>query len=688
MQIIIAEKAIAGKRIAQILSDEKSKEKTEGGAKIFEFEKGGETQIVVPLRGHVTGVDFPKKYSHWVGTDLRKLVSAEVEYVETEKQIIAALKKLAKKAEKVTIATDDDREGEAIGAEALRMMKETNQNIEADRARFSAITPKDISKAFANLEKVNLKLAEAANTRREIDLIWGAVITRFLSLISGRLGQEFLSAGRVQSPCLALIVDRERERLAFVSKKYWVISAIFVKGSETFLATHEEGKFWEKAKAEAVIKKDGKQGKVAEVAETTRTLARPTPFNTTAFLRAATAIGFSAGEAMNIAEHLYQEGYTSYPRTDNCVYPASLDLNEILMQLHGLKEFQPLVDKIFKLGKLEPSSGKETKDHPPIHPVSAAKSGKLSDRQWRIYELIVRRFLATLGEDAMTANTRVKIDLNAEIFVANGQRIVKNGWKEFYPYSELNEIILPKLAKGDLLEVKKLNFEEKQTEPPARYSQGALIKLMEDLGLGTKATRHEILQKLLARKYIIGLQSLEPNKIAFSVINTLEKYSPDLTKPIMTAKLEQDMDLIATAAKQKSEVVQESREFLGAILDELLKNKDQIGTGLRTALREDSIVAKCDKCPGQLRMIWSKNRKRFLGCTGYPKCTNTHPLPQKGRIVPIDGQCEHCKKAMIKIIGKRYRYEMCVDINCVSKKEWKQKKEAAQQKAAKEEVEA
>ncbi|HIH16339.1 MAG TPA: hypothetical protein HA252_02960 [Candidatus Diapherotrites archaeon] len=1248
MKVIVSEKAIAGRRIASILAGREVPQSTEGKAPVFLFDKDGEEFVVVPLRGHIVDVDFPKRYSYWLGTDLKQLNNAEIEYVATEKEIAAALKKVGKNAEEAIIATDADREGEAIGVEALRFIQEANPKIRVKKALFSAITPKDIQDAFAQPVEVDHHLADSADSRREIDLIWGAVLTRFISLVSGRLGKEFLSAGRVQTPSvdyaddlvvkssegnvsivkigafcerfldkqkqeiagcevydvksegfeafsfnpltltlefkpltavvrhrheedlvkvgletgrwtritgthsifvlrdskieivvggelregdlvlapkcmpsqpaiteidlphafkalpqevqekvfiteafirkrvsltdagrkflkmarkgavsaygclsstisqwetgkkksvsypllarylqalghgmewflaselgmletpvrqvlsvaewhanercahlgekaklcrydyrwasplhlpvtkelmrligyylaegshagrnlsldfgpsenalaadavnciaavfgrtpkihrkptslhinfgghfgktlfmdvlklgenarrkalpslafnvademkkellhgyfegdgnystsgqllcqtaseglasgllylllqlgilatcspttntsplpnqppggikprhgfkvrvsgkhnleraleivparhkervlaylqgqttrcgfdgipihetglsrvwpklssnhaqrigsqalqtlvetkgnrlasiqiqrlqclaksdlaflrvnrvervkpttpfvfdvsvednenfvgghggvilhntLALIVDREKERKAFNKQKFWVLNAVFEKDRKPFEAEHKSGRFWEKAEAEKAFGvREAKHGKVTKVSSQKRSIAKPIPFNTTGFLRSASAIGFTAGEAMNCAETLYQMGLTSYPRTDNTVYSKNLDLKAVLQELGKCVELSAEVQKILALGRIDPSAGKESKDHPPIHPVSAAQKGKLAERQWKIYELIVRRFLATLSEDAETMNQAVDIDLEGEAFVARGQLILKKGWKEFYPYSQLNEVILPELRERDVVDLKKLDLLEKETEPPARYSQGSLIKLMEDNGLGTKATRHEIIRKLYARAYIHGLKALEPNEIAFSVTEVLEKYAAGLAKPKMTAELENEMDLIAAGKKTKKEVVEDSRRLLLASLEELLKNKADIGLELRKALQADSLFGKCDRCGQLLRKIKSRNNKWFLGCTGYPKCTNTYPLPQNGKITPLSVPCPDCGKPTFRVQGQRYRYEMCVDPACPSKKDWKTK---------------
>ncbi len=686
MKLVVTEKAIAGKRIASILADGSVSASGEMRAPLFSFSRKGEEFEVVPLKGHIVDVDFPKKFSYWVGTDLKRLASTEVDYVGKEKQIISLLKKKASEADEIIVATDSDREGEAIGVEALRFLTEKNRKIPVKRANFSAITPQDIEQAFERLGKVDYHFADSADARREIDLIWGAVLTRFLSLVSGRLGREYLSVGRVQSPTLAIIVDREKERLAFNEKKYWELKAEFEKDSKSFEAFHKKGRFWEKAEADKALGKKAEKGRVVNVRRTERVLKKPFPFNTTQFLRAATAIGFSAGEAMNVAEGLYMKGFISYPRTDNSVYPKNLDLSEILNNLMHVKEFYSLAEKIFALGELKPSRGKETKDHPPIHPVTPVQKEKLSPREWKIYELVVRRFFATLARDAVTENLSVEIGLNSEPYVAKGQLIKEKGWKEFYPYSVLAEVILPPLKKGNEVKLVDLELQEKKTQPPARYSQGSLIKLMEQVNLGTKSTRSEILTKLYYRKYISGLKALEPNKIAFAVIDSLEKYSEKVVKPKMTADLEKEMDLIAAGKKSKEEVVKDSRNLLLEILDELVKNKDSIGKELRAAMRQDSIAGKCPapNCGGMLLVRMSRNNKRFLGCSNYPKCTTTFPLPQKGSITFTGEECETCKMPMFKVVGRGFRYSMCINIDCESKKDWKKKTEKASSKQSKE----
>jgi len=676
LKLIVSEKSIAGKRIAEILGKGKMKTLTESNAQLFEFDFNGEKAFVIPLRGHIQDVDFPKKYNYWTGTDLRKLAKVEVEYLPSEKNIANLLEKKAKEFSEVIIATDADREGESIGVEALDYLRKSNPKIKIERALFSAITKKDIDDSFSNLTKVDFALSESANARREVDLIWGAVLTRFISIVSNKLGKEFLSVGRVQSPVLFLIVKREKERKAFKVEKYWEIKALLEKDKIKFEALHKKGKFKDKKEAEKVMNKKPKTATVLRIHKKHRSISKPHPFNTTSFLRAATSIGFSAGQAMSIAETLYQQGFISYPRTDSTKYPATLNLRKLLEETAKVKEFTSLANKLLSKKDLTPSFGKETKDHPPIHPVSKAEKGKIGERSFKIYELIVRRFYATLSDNAETENLSVEFDIEKELFVSNGQKILKLGWKEFYPYSTIKEVLLPSLNAGDKAEVKKLDLMEKETQPPPHYSQGALLKLMEDLNIGTKSTRHGIIQKLYARKYVVGAKAVEPTNLAFAVTDVLEKYSKKVIEPEMTSELEEQMHLISAKKKSKEEVVEHSRELLLIILKDLFEHKLSIGNEIKAALSEDKIVGKCPKCDeGELRIIFSRNKKYFLGCTNYPKCSNSYPLPQKGRVYPTDDKCKSCGLPTVLVQGKRFKFEMCIDPDCPSKADWKKKSE-------------
>lgn len=684
-RLIVSEKDIAAKRIAQLLATGTVTLEKIGTVPSYRFKVGAVDNICMGLKGHILQVDFPERYANWQAIEPQELIDAELVKKVTQKGLVAALRKAAKLADEVAIATDFDREGELIGLDAANeIRKVTGDKVPIYRARFSALTAGEVKQAFASLEEPDTSLAYAGETRQDIDLIWGATLTRFISLASTRLGKQFLSVGRVQSPTLALVVDRERERQAFKPEDYWVIKAVFERDGESFTAVHKTERFENEEEANKAFARVGGtdvklaiEAKVTQVKTTTRKSPPPTPFNTTAFLSAAASIGISPSSAMRTAESLYMSGYTSYPRVDNTVYPASLDLREILGILQGSKEFAGLAKEIAAQKEIVPTRGKKlTTDHPPIHPTGVPPAGKLSEREWKVYELIVRRFMATLSTAAEIETVRVDVDAGGEPFFARGSRLVKEGWQRYYHYSRKKDEEMPALSKDDLLVVRDPSLEKKETQPPGRFSQSSLIVKMEELGLGTKATRHNIIQNLYDRGYMHS-DPVIPTELGIAVSSALQKHAGTISSPEMTAELEREMDAISVGSKQKDDVVDHSRQLLAQTMIGLVKNKEELGQEIRAGIAGGMTLGACPNCgDGTLRIIRSKKtKKRFVGCSGYPDCTTTYPLPQFGNIIPQAEKCAHCGAPVIKVISKGKRpWELCIDPNCPSKEEYKSKR--------------
>lgn len=663
MKLVICEKNIAASRIASILSKGSVKRSNVGSVPVYEFDYNDERWRIIGLRGHILKVDYPVSYNAWKKIDPKDLISVEPEKKITESRIASALKTLVSKNPFIIVATDYDREGELIGVEVLNLLRTyTSDFAGIKRARFSAFTGYEIHDAFSKLTEVDYDLSSAGESRQIIDLIWGAVLTRFISLTSNKVGRDFLSIGRVQSPTLALLVEREKEITSFVPKPYWKIFA-HLKKNISFEAVHQQGQFWEKDEVEKIFNhiKDEKEAKVLEVKKETKKELPPAPFSTTTFLQAASQQSISAAQAMKLAEELYMSGLISYPRTDNTVYPRSLNIKNILEKLKH-SSFSKEVDEVLANGRSYPTRGKkQTTDHPPIHPVGAPKS-ELSGAKKKVYELIVRRFLATLAKDAVAETIDATFDIKNEIFEAHGYKLVEPNWKAIYPYFNKKDIKLPDMKPSEMVTLTKINVKEDTTKPPSRYSQGSLIATMEQLSLGTKSTRHEIIQKLYQRKYIT-LSPLAPTPLAIAVIDAMGDCQ--VVKPKMTARLEADMDLIAEGKKTLEETVKESRDLLKKAVTELEKRKEQINSTINEAHREQNYIGKCPKCGKDLVIKISRNRKRFVACSGFPECKNTYPLPQKGLIIKTDKICKTCQTPVLRIKSKGKRpWEMCLDPNC------------------------
>lgn len=644
MHLIVTEKNITARKIAQILFGS-VKDKKVDGVSVYE----NDDTAVVGLSGHIVNIDFPAEYNNWQGKSPSDLIWAETETRYTQKKIASALKKLAGGAASVTIATDFDREGELIGVEAYSIIKEANPTIAFDRARYSAITKPEIEHAFANTVPLDFNLAAAGEARQKIDLVWGAALTRFISLSCGRLGNSFLSVGRVQTPLLALVVDREKDIKSFTPTPYWELYATF-SNNEEFIAGHIGNRFTEKAKADAIVTRLGKAGKVIDFKKEPKAEYPPIPFSTTEFIRAAASIGFSAANAMRVAENLYVNGWISYPRTDNTVYPASLNLREVVSQFTS-GEFGKYARRLLEQSNFKPTRGKkETTDHPPIYPVANARKPDLRSDEWRLYELIVSRFFATLAPPAEWEIRSACMDVNGEMFKAGGSTLSTPGWRLYYPYGMPKEELLSELKINEVLKIKGVTLDEKLTKPPVRYGQGRLVKMMEDLGLGTKSTRHETIQKLYARNYVHG-NPPQPTNTAFAVVEALEKYADLITRHDMTSRLEEDMDSIAEGKIKEKEVVKESQGMLETIFNVLDKNQKEIRGVLYDGLREDKLIGKCPSCGKDLLVRKSKKGGRFIGCDGYPDCNFILPLPRMGTVVVTDKSCEKHGISHIKIVN-------------------------------------
>ncbi len=673
MKLIISEKDIAARRIAYILSEGKSKSSKIGKTPVYEFSKDNVTWKIIGLKGHIINVDFPAGFNQWHKISPMELIEVNPCKKVSEKGIAAALKSLAEQNPFLIVATDYDREGELIGVEIVDLLKEYNKNInQIKRAKFSAITTQEINEAFDKLVDIDYNLSDAGESRQVIDLIWGAVLTRFISLTTNRLGKDFLSIGRVQSPTLALLVNREKEIKNFKPVPFWKIIAT-LKKEQNFNATHKKNQFWDENEANEIFKKveSCKEAKIKKVDKKILNETPPIPFNTTTFLESASYLGFSAVNAMSIAEQLYIYGLTSYPRTDNTVYPPSLNLKVILQKL--LKsEFSKEAQEVLNNGRAYPTRGKkQTTDHPPIHPVGVPINVSLNPNQQKIYELICRRFLATLAKDAISETVDVSIDISNEEFKASGYKLIEPNWRSIYPYFKEKGKPLPELIEGQIVEVIEVKLNKDHTKPPQRYTQGSLIGKMEELMLGTKSTRHEIIQKLFQRKYIT-FSPLAPTPTGIAVIEAMGDC--DVVKPKMTAILEKDMDLISEGKKTLDETVKESRHMLTNVMMTLQKDSEKIRTSIKNAHREQNTVGKCPKCGKPLMVRTSKKKKRFVGCSGFPECKNTYSLPQKGGIILTEKVCSECSTPIVKIKPKSSRaWELCLNSQCPAKKPYKNK---------------
>ena len=681
MRLIISEKANTAKKIAQFLSEGSIREGKHRSVPHHTFTWKGEETVSVGLKGHVLNPDYPEEYSNWQKVEPRKLIDAEILKSVSEKGVAQAVTSLSKKADRVVIATDFDREGELIGVEALSLVFEANPKLMAhvERARFSALTPGEVGRAFDELMEVSNELADAGEARQDIDLIWGATLTRWVSRATKRYGSAFLSVGRVQSPTLVLIADRERERRAFVPVPYWELE-VNLKNGEPFTVRHQTERFEDEERAKSAYENVADTAIVVEVEQKSATRRPPTPFNTTAFLIAAANIGISPSRAARIAEDLYTDGFISYPRTDNTVYPRSLDLREVLRYLGSVEGVGQHAERLLSHEKLSPTRGKkETTDHPPIYPTGYASKKSMRDDRWKIYQLVVRRFLATLSSPAKTLRTTLRFDSDGEPLVTGGTVVTEEGWLGVYPYSRRADEEIPNLAEGDVVQVISKEVLSKETQPPGRYGAGRLINVMEDLGLGTKATRPNIIQNLYDRGYVHD-DPLVPTEKGMAVAQALTDFASEIASYEMTAELERSMDEISEGKVSKDSVVDSSRDVLRRVYDHLQNSETEFADIVWEGIRTDETIGKCPESGHDLVIRRNrKSRKRFVGCTGYPDCRVTYPLPQRGEIIPLGTRCDACGSPEIKVLGGKRPWVTCINMECPKKQEQREAAEKAKE---------
>jgi DNA topoisomerase I len=712
MRLIVTEKNNSAKKIAEILGrGDVSSDRTFRVPFYTWSDENGDEQMTIGLKGHVLGPAFPEGYSNWQKTDLHDLIDAELIKEPTDKNVVRAIKKVARGADELVIATDFDREGELIGLEALEEMLDANPalgsregtadgTLRIKRARYSALTREEIERAFSNLDELSYPLANAGAARQDIDLLWGATLTRAVSIASRRFGSNFLSVGRVQSPTLGLIVEREMERRAHVARPFWELFAKFEHADGTFETHHSVDKFWDKAEADAALAGTASPGTVKSVTARKNTRRPPTPYNTTAFSTdASSRLGITPASAMRIAEDLYMDGFISYPRTDNTVYPSSLPVRELVSSLVRIREFSAasgLLD-----GELRATRGrKETTDHPPIYPTQAIHPGALDGPKRRVYELVVRRFLATFSPPMITESTRADIEAGSETYFVRGSVVVDPGYAGIYTYARSADEEIPALQEGQQLA---LDGEpwivDKETQPPGRISQAKLIEMMEERGLGTKATRADIIQKLFDRGYVYGNPPV-PSETGIALYEAFKNYVPAMATPEMTAQLEAEMDRIAAGEMTKGAVVGESRDLLHRTWTEIDASREDLARVIWKGMDEDRILGPCKVCeevgrtkedgsPNMLRIIRAKKSgKRFVGCTGWrvddpESCDQTFPLPQRGDVFRLEERCSICDRTpRLKVVPFRGRpWNLCLNDDCESMQEMKKRR--AEREAAK-----
>jgi len=670
--VAFAEKNKAAAQIAGILGDGEVEKISVEGLPAYEFKWKGEEWLVMGLSGHIMNYDFPEQYNKWSDVNPGVLLGVDPEKFVTRADYAAAVKNLAKRANKIILACDYDREGENIGFEAKTLAEEVT-SVPVARARFSALSPKEVRKAFESLMDPDYNMAMAAEARQILDLKMGAAFTRFvtLSVREKARTKDVLSIGPCQTPTCGFVYEREKAIRAFQAKDFWKITAIFsAKGGE-FEGTHRAGNIYDKEKAAEIFKrlKGSKEGLVAKKTVKEAKISPPNPLNTTEFLkRASKFLGISPELALEVAEQLYLAGFTSYPRTETNKYAEDFDFKSLVFDFARQKEYKPFAESIL-IAPIVPKNGdKDAHDHPPIHPIRAASRGEISSavnipQAPEVYDLIARHFLANLMPAAVFEKTHLHLLVQEEPFDSSGTVLKDSGWLEAYPFENKKDKLLPFVEEGEKVGIKKLSNTKSKTSPPKKLTEAELLTLMDKNGIGTKATAPTHIETNKKRGYFETKgKTVSILDTGFTLMEGLSLTVPILVRPEIRAKIEVLIQEVEDGKKEFEAVLDEGTALIKEMYAQLEANKKELTSSIAGTIKDEAAledkknyIGTCKACGHVLRIIQTDSG-RFVGCTGYPDCRNSYPLPKTGALTVL--RSKECKKegAAVLKVGNKYNW--------------------------------
>lgn len=571
---------------------------------------GDEYKVVASI-GHIR--DLPK--SNKKAIDIENGFKPHYEISKGKEKVVEEIKNLAKKADEIIIATDPDREGEAIAWHLSEEIKKLKiKDLKIKRATYNEITKEAIEEALGHLRDIDQNLRKAQEARRVLDRLVGYD----LSGLIWKKVRYGLSAGRVQSPALRILMEREREIRAFIPETYFVISAelkpkISLGTNSNFTAFCEvEPKTKEEAQKIYEAAKNGKW-RVKDVIETEVKRVPKPPFTTSTLQQAAsTILGFSPKRTMMAAQKLYEAGHITYMRTDS-VNMAKIALD----QIKGVvtKKFG---DSLHQFRTFKTKSKNAQEAHEAIRPTHFDKEvAGMTDDQKKIYKLVWQRAVASQMKDALMARTKIVTGVTDDKipnFTANGSRVLESGWLLSDPEAKGEEVILPKLNKNDDLNLEKINSEEKQTQPPSRYSEAGLIKELEKRGIGRPSTYASIISTIIERGYVEkNGKTLKPTDTGDVVSTFLENNFENYISDTFTSEMEDKLDEIADGKRDYEETL---KQFYKPFSKEV---KEKEKTAKLTTLGEADPKFKCPICNSEMVIKLGKSGK-FLSCEKFPDC--------------------------------------------------------------------
>uniref|UniRef100_A0A1I7SXI1 DNA topoisomerase n=1 Tax=Caenorhabditis tropicalis TaxID=1561998 RepID=A0A1I7SXI1_9PELO len=608
--LFVAEKNDVAKGVAAILSNGAANRK-EGRSKFNKIYTlntelfGQQTAIsVTSVSGHLMNWQFYENMSNWQTTSMVELFEAPVRHVVTQdmKLIEQTLREEAQRHDVLVVWTDCDREGEAIGAEIVKVCSESNRRLDIFRARFSEITKVAITRAARNLIRLDEKTVAAVDCRSELDLRIGSAFTRlqtlhlrnrFRDLLGQNENSKVISYGSCQFPTLGFVTDRYKLIENFISEPFWKLIVDHTREGHKVEFLWDRNRLFDRDTVDILHDecKEAKEAVVEKVSKKPKSKWRPQALDTVELEKLGISkLRMSAKQTMQVAEKLYSKGYISYPRTETNKFPAGLNLTPLVQQQTQSNIWGDFANEIIQNG-VNPRNGRKSDEaHPPIHPLTYADKSQLHGDDWKVYELVVRHFLACVSQDAQGEETMVNLRVGSEKFHSSGLRIRDMGYLKVYVYEEWGNRLLPTYTEGERFSDYQLKIGDGKTQPPDLLTEADLIALMDKFGIGTDATHAEHIEKIKTREYIGVKQDgkLIPSFLGLALVDGYDDMGFAMSKPDLRANLEIGLKDICDGRRQKQDVLDEQIGKYKAIFVESERNIEVLSQSLQRYLNKNN----------------------------------------------------------------------------------------------------
>ncbi len=636
----------------------------------------GDNYTIEASFGHIR--DFPKNV---LGFDVTKNFEPSFVIIPEKKKVVDKLNEIAKKCAKVYLASDPDREGEAIAWHVRQVLKVDDDKIQ--RIEFNEITPKAVKYAVEHPREIDIDRVKAQQTRQILDRLVGYKIS---PVLWEKLRNNHLSAGRVQSVALRMICEREDEIEAFKPVEYWTISAELQKENATFEA--ELQKYLDKKielkneedsnKAVEYLNDKSTKFIVDKISKRETTRKPSPPFITSTLQREASSkLGYGVAKTMQIAQKLYEGielgsdgavGLITYMRTDSVRISddAQVAAKEFIVENYGEKYYPETPNDYVKAGKKNVQDAHEAIR--PSYPSRTPQSIKsyLTSEQYRLYKLIWDRFMSSQMQNASIANTSIDIKAGDYTFKAGTSSIIFDGFLKLYSEEDDDaKKSIPEMKKGDVLKRNKINPKQHFTQPPPRYSEASLVKALEEHGIGRPSTYAPIITKIQTKGYVEKIEkALAPTLLGRTVSKQLVEHFKEVMDYDFTAGMENQLDEIADKKAKSEKVLKDFYDPFVKIVAAAKQNMERINI-------ESDI--KCPNCGKPMVVRTSRFGSQFLGCSGYPECKTMMPLnatQESAQQEPevCEEKCEKCGSDMIYKVGPYGKYMECTNADCKNRK--------------------